>query len=87
MKAVDYHSKAVEDLGDQPVGNLDGLESDGKGGYLVTDWVAGALYRFSAEGKAEQIMDLNPGSADLEYIEGDNLAVIPMMMDGTVAAY
>ena len=41
LKAVDYKTKAITDLGDQPVGNLDGLESDGKGGYLATDWVEG----------------------------------------------
>lgn len=87
LKAVDYETKAITSLGGEPIGNLDGLEPDGKGGYLVTDWFSGGLYRFDADGKAELIMDLNKGSADHEFIEGENLAVIPMMMDGTVAAY
>jgi sugar lactone lactonase YvrE len=87
LKAIDYASKEITDLGDQPVGNLDGLEADGQGGYLVTDWLSGGLYKFDAEGKAEMIMDLNQGSADHEFVEGENLVVIPMMMDGTVAAY
>ena len=63
------------------------MEPDGQGGYLVTDWIAGGLYRFSSEGKAELIMDLNQGSADHEFVESESLAVIPMMMDGTVNAY
>jgi sugar lactone lactonase YvrE len=87
LKAIDYETKEIQSLGDEPVGNLDGLEADGQGGYLVTDWLSGVLYTFDADGKAEMIMDLNQGSADHEYIEGEKLVVIPMMMDGTVAAY
>ena len=40
-----------------------------------------------AERRPEMIMDLNQGSADHEYIESEKLVVIPMMMDGTLAAY
>jgi hypothetical protein len=87
LKAVDYETKEIQSLGDEPVGNLDGLEADGQGGYLVTDWLSGSLYTFDADGKAEMMMDLNQGSADHEYVEDEKLVVIPMMMDGTVAAY
>ncbi len=87
LKAVDYKTKAITDLGDQPVGNLDGLESDGKGGYLATDWVKGALLRLDASGKAQMLMDLNQGSADLHYDPSTQLAIIPMMVDNAVVAY
>jgi sugar lactone lactonase YvrE len=88
LKAVDYQSKEITSIGPgDPVGNLDGVEPDGGGGYLVSDWLSGGLYRFSSEGKAELIMDLNQGSADHEFVESENLAVIPMMLDGKVAAY
>ncbi len=88
LKLVDYGSKAVSSLGGgEPVGNLDGVEADGRGGYLVTDWMDGALYRIDADGQAERLLDLNEGSADLEYIQDRSLAVIPMMNDGTVVAY
>jgi sugar lactone lactonase YvrE len=87
LKAVDYQTKAITDLGDQPIGNLDGLEPDGKGGYLATDWVAGALLRIDASGKAEMLMDLNQGSADLHYVPSEQLAIIPMMVDNAVVAY
>jgi sugar lactone lactonase YvrE len=87
LKAVDYQTKAITDLGDQPIGNLDGLEPDGKGGYLATDWVKGALYRIDASGKAEMLMDLDQGSADLHYVPGEQLAIIPIMTDNAVAAY
>ena len=88
LKAVDYESKKIASLGSgDPVGNLDGVEPDRGGGYLVTDWLSGGLYRIGDDGKAELILDLNQGSADHEFVESENLAVIPMMMDGTVTAY
>ena len=46
--------KTVRDLGDgTPVGNLDGLEPLDDKSFLVTDWVAGALYRIDTSGKAD----------------------------------
>jgi sugar lactone lactonase YvrE len=88
LKAVDYESKEITSIGPgEPIGNLDGVESDGQGGYLVTDWFSGGLYQISPDGKAEMLMDLKQGSADHEFVEGENLAVIPMMMEGTVNAY
>jgi hypothetical protein len=54
---------------------------------LVTDWFSGGLYQISADGKAEMVLDLTKGSADHEFVEDEHLAVIPMMMDGTVDAY
>jgi len=88
LKVVDYATQKVSSLGSgEPVGNLDGVERDGSGGYLATDWPNGALFRIDAQGKAEQLLDLNQGSADHEYLEEQRLAVIPMMNDGVVRAY
>jgi DNA-binding beta-propeller fold protein YncE len=88
LKVVDYATQKVSSLGNgEPVGNLDGVERDGNGGYLVTDWMNGALFRIDAQGKAEQLLDLNQGSADHEYLEEQSLVVIPMMNDGVVRAY
>ena len=88
LKMVGYDDKSVEPVGDgEPVGNLDGVEPDGSGGYYVTDWVNGALIHFDAEGNHEQLLDLNQGSADIGVIPDQNLVLVPMMMDGTVVAY
>jgi sugar lactone lactonase YvrE len=88
LKAVDYQSKEITSIGSgEPVGNLDGVESDAQGGYLVTDWFSGGLYHIAEDGKAELLMDLKQGSADHEVVPGENLAIIPMMMEGTVDAY
>ena len=88
LKVVDLQTREVESLGDgTPVGNLDGVEPDGRGNYLVTDWMAGKLYRITPEGQAEELIDLGQGAADHEYIEERGLVIIPMMSDGVVVAY
>ena len=85
---IDVASKRVSDLGDPtPVGNLDGIEPDGSGGYLVTDWMNGVLFRIAADGKATKLLSMNKGAADLGVVPDQKLALIPMMMDGTVVAY
>ena len=88
LKAVDYQSKEITSIGSgEPIGNLDGVEADSQGGYLVTDWFSGGLYHIGEDGKAELLMDLKQGSADHEVVPDENLAIIPMMMEGTVDAY
>jgi sugar lactone lactonase YvrE len=88
LKSVSIQTKTITSLGSgTPVGNLDGLEPDGRGNYLVTDWMAGGLYRIAPTGEAELLLDLNQGSADLLVLDSGRLVIIPMMMDGTVRAY
>jgi sugar lactone lactonase YvrE len=69
------------------IGNLDGLQAIQPGVYLVTDWAQGALYRVDAKGKVDELIDLNQGSADLAYMPGKKLLLIPMMLDNSLAAY
>lgn len=85
--AVDLTSKSISTVGSgEPVGNLDGLESDGAGNWLVTDWMAGALYRIAPNGRADLLMDLDQGSADLGVINSEAMVLLPMMMDNKVIA-
>ena len=40
LLSVDLKTKAISNVGSgTPVGNLDGLEPDGAGNWIVTDWV------------------------------------------------
>jgi sugar lactone lactonase YvrE len=87
MKVVNLRTKAVSDLGDPtPLANLDGVISDGQGGYWVTDWMAGGLFHVSRDGKGERVLQLNSGSADLG-LGPDGTLVIPMMKDSVVLSY
>jgi hypothetical protein len=85
---VDLATKAIASLGDgRPVGNLDGLERGTHGSFLATDFVAGGLLRIKRDGSFEQLVDLKPGSADLDVIDKGKTAVIPRMLEDTVTAY
>lgn len=87
MLEVSIPDKTVRDLGDgKPIGNLDGLEPHNDA-FLVTDWMAGALYRIDRTGRAELLLELSPGSADIGYVPAQRLLLIPMMKDDKLVAY
>ena len=88
LSQISLKDQSVSPIGNgQPIGNLDGLELLQPGVYLVTDWAAGALYRVDAKGKAERLIDLNQGSADLTYLPDKKIVLIPMMLDNSLVAY
>jgi sugar lactone lactonase YvrE len=88
LSQISLKDQSVSPIGNgQPIGNLDGLELLQPGVYLVTDWAAGALYRVDAKGKAERLIDLNQGSADLTYLPDKRIVLIPMMLDNSLVAY
>lgn len=87
LLTVSLADKTITKLGTEPIGNLDGIEPFDAESYIVTDWVAGKVFRISHAGEAEEILTLSQGSADLGFVSETRTAVIPMMMDGKVAAY
>lgn len=83
--AVDLADKAITPLS-EPLGNLDGLRPDGRGGWIATDFIAGRLLRIDARGAATELADLDQGSADLEVLPDRGLVLVPMMFSGEVVA-
>ena len=86
LKSINIHTKKIKDLGKKPIGNLDGIESDGKGAYFVTDWTGAKLYRVKKNGKFKVIAEVGKGAADHEVILDKNLIIIPIMAEGKVIA-
>ena len=88
LKTVSLINKSIKSLGNgKPVGALDGVESDGKGAYYVTDWTAGTLLHIKANGEFKELLKLSPGAADHEVILEKNLIIIPLMKDNKIVAY
>jgi len=88
LLAVSLTDRKVSKVGKgELIGNLDGLQAIQPGVYLVTDWAQGALYRVDAKGKVDELIDLNQGSADLSYLPGKKMLLIPMMLDNSLVAY
>jgi len=88
LLAVSLDDQKVSKVGKgELIGNLDGLQAIQPGVYLVTDWAQGALYRVDAKNKVDELIDLNQGSADLSYLPGKKMLLIPMMLDNSLVAY
>jgi sugar lactone lactonase YvrE len=87
LLAVDLKDQSVSKIRDDPIGNLDGLQSLDPGIFLVTDWAAGALYRVGAKGKPERLLKLNKGSADFVYLADQKTVLVPIMLSNTLVAY
>ena len=94
IKVVDLKNKTISSLGKEgrttPVGGLDGIESDAtERHYYVTDNPAGKVYTVNADETGYgTLIDLQrQGTADLEFIPGQNMIVIPIMQDNKLAAY
>jgi sugar lactone lactonase YvrE len=88
LKRVSLIDKSINSYGDgSPLGNLDGLEPLGGGAYLVSDWVAGKLFRIAPNGKAGFLADLGPGTADFGYDPMTATAFIPQMKTGVLYAF
>ena len=82
---VNLSDKSITEV-TKPTGNLDGLINY-KNGFLTSDWIAGGILSVDSEGKVNEVLDLNAGSADITYIRKQKVLLVPQMMDGTLVAY
>lgn len=88
IKVIDIATREVTDFGsDKPIGNMDGIALMADGSVIATDWMAGSLMTIAPDGTVRQLLDLNQGSADLEYLMNGSIAIVPMMADGKLVAY
>ena len=71
----------------EPSGNFDGLEAMGDKGYLVSDWIAGRVYRVHPDGTMSLLLQLPQGTADLGYLPDHNLLIVPQMLNYRVTAF
>lgn len=84
---LDLKTKMKTLITPTPTANIDGIESDGKGGYIASDWMAGKILRISANGKVDMLSQFMQGTADIGFIAADSLLIIPHMNENRVAAY
>ncbi len=87
LKSISLQDKSVTNLGDTPIGNMDGVESDGHDGYFVTDWMVGKLYQINKAGEAKLLLELEQGMADLAVLADKKVILLPMMMNNKLLAY
>jgi hypothetical protein len=84
---IDLASKAITTYGAEgQIGVLDGVESDGKGGLLLTDNPAGTVLHLQPGGTASVIATVGTGAADLEVDPTDGLILVPVIPANQVVA-
>ena len=67
----------------------DGIVTDGKSGYFVSDW-NGQVFFVDKNGVKENLLDTRTGkinSADIEYVKSRKLILVPTFFKNTVVAY
>jgi len=87
LVSIDLKTKDRRVLAGKPNMAVDGLELDGNGDYLVSDWSAGAVYRINPAGERTPVVELSKGTADIGYVHDENLLLIPHMASGKLLAY
>jgi sugar lactone lactonase YvrE len=88
LKAIGLTDKKIKTIAKVGSG-IDGLRSDGKGNYFISDW-KGKTSMVTASGKVIVLLDTTASkinSADLEYIKSIRLLLIPTFFDNRVVAY
>jgi hypothetical protein len=84
--SLDLQTKQKTLITPKPLANIDGVEPDGRGGYIVTDYLKGKVIQVSAAGEARDLRTFMPGTADLAFVP-PAVAIIPHMNENKVAAY
>ncbi len=87
LLSLDLSTKDVTPITKEPTGNLDGVEADGKGGYYVSDWVAGKVFHIGANGETKVVIELTKSTADIAYLADQQLLILPWMLENKLLAY
>jgi len=85
--AIDIATKEITQVTMQSIGTPDGLESDGRGGYITSDVGGGRLFHITANGEARQIRTLDRQPADIAYVPSKKLLLVPHLGLNRVSAY
>jgi len=88
LRLLDPVSKQFRTLADG-MANTDGIVARGKQDFLVSDW-NGQLFWVGADGQKQQLLDTRPqkiNAADIDYIPGRRLVLVPTFLHNTLAAY
>ena len=71
----------------EPLGGIDAVEPDGQGGFFLSDWGAGTVSHFEAEGEVTQLKELSQGTADLEFVAETGMVFLPVMESNELIGY
>jgi hypothetical protein len=85
--ALDLQTKQKTLITPNPIANIDGVELDGRGGYIVSDFRAGKILQVAATGEVRELRQFMPGTADIAFLPKQNILIVPHMNENLVASY
>lgn len=89
LKAVDIETRAVRTIAGLGDGNIDGVQTDRNGDFIVSHW-EGRVLKITPAGGIEKILDTtleNRNCADLAYVAGKDQFFVPTFIDGRVMGF
>ncbi|MFT6633625.1 MAG: sugar lactone lactonase YvrE [Bacteriovoracaceae bacterium] len=84
LYSISLDDREIKQITKIPLGNLDGLELDKSGNFIVSDWVAGKIFKISPKGKVETLYTGKKGLADIGINPETGLIFAPMMQDSKI---
>lgn len=85
--SISLINKKKEYITKLPLGNLDGLELDRDGNFIISDWVNGIVMRVDPNGRSEVLYADFEGSADIGLIPEKNILFVPEMGKSKLMAF
>lgn len=87
LAAFTFATKTKTEIGTTSFGNIDGIESDGRGGFVLSDYLTGKIMRISNTGESTLVRQFKPGAADIGYVASKGILLVPHMNENQVASY
>ena len=87
LYALDLETGEKTLITPEPFANIDGVESDGSGGYVITNYLAGQVLHVAANGTVTELAGFGPGTADHAFVAETGTAIVPHMNENTISAY
>jgi len=84
---LDMVSKEISQVTEQPLGNLDGLQVYDNDNFLVSDWVAGKVFKVSKQGNVSDFFETKKSVGDILYIQNQNILGIPLNLESKLLLY
>ena len=84
---LDIKTKVKTLVTPEPTANIDGLESDGHGGYIFSDYLAGKILHVTPDGNVKLLTTFMPGTADIAFLPSQRRLIVPHMNENKIGAY
>ncbi len=87
LVAIEFRTKAVTELATASLGTPDGVEHDGRGGFIVSDVGGGRILQVTAAGEVRVLRQLDRQPADIGFVPARGLLLVPHLGLNRVSAY